>query len=511
VFDRGVHRPAGLATLVPLAVLALLAPTLMLLATRNYGLNISPDSAAYLAAAEGLARGEGVVGVDGEAMSLYAPGTSWLLTLPARWGDAEAAARLLNFAMLSALVFGVGLWLSRVVRKPVAVGAAALVAVSAPILDVHAWLWSEPPFILLSVLYVAVLVRIARSPDRVRALLITAGLLAAAATLVRYSGLSLLPIAVLVLLARVRSGRGRVLDCAIFGAAFALPVLVWLARNALLTGMVTGERVPNSASAGAILHMGVTTIGTWFVPTSVTGSSRTALMVVLAAAAVLLARAVRRRRPAATDLRLVVLGICGGHVVLTFAALVVMTSRTNVDPLGDRLLAPIVVPLVVALAAALDLALDGIPRRRAVALGAGALVLLGWGSVAAVATEVELGGEDLSSYNTPKWQNEGMRNLLARLPDGGTTTSNQPKAVNYLLGTPVRESPREHYYASTASPEGDRRRLAEMVAEGPVFLVWIGSEQAEGYHSPPQELAREFALDRLTRTAEGSIYRVSRK
>lgn len=94
------------ARITGVLLVAALGPVLVLLRTRSNGLNISPDSAAYLAAADGIASGRGVVGVDDRAMSLYAPGLPSLLALPARWGAAEDAARWLNLLLLAVLVGG---------------------------------------------------------------------------------------------------------------------------------------------------------------------------------------------------------------------------------------------------------------------------------------------------------------------------------------------------------------------------------------------------------------------
>ena len=494
--------------LLPLVLLALLGPALVLLLTRPYGINISPDSAAYLAGAEGLANGEGLDGVDGRPMSLYAPGLSWLLAVPAGRGAAEGAALALNLAGLAAIVLLVGLWLRRIVRPAVALAASALLAISAPLVYVHSWVWSEPLFILLSVGYLVLLVRIARSPDGVRRLAVAAGLVAAAATLVRYSGVSLLPVAGLALLTRPAPIRQRLADAIAFGVAFAVPVLPWLLRNQLRTGEITGERAVNAAPWTAIAEKGLTTLGSWFVPEPVTGPLRTALLLVLAVGGTALAAAVLRRRPLRTDPRSTVLVVAGATVVTVFAVLVALTARTNVDPLGDRLLAPLVVPLVVALATAVDVAIDGLPRRRALAVASAALTAVGSGWLAGTAAQVVTADEDLTSLNSPAWQDPDTLALVDAVPRNGTTISNSPRSVRYLLGAPVEDSPRTHHYASTAVPADDLPRLRSAVREGPVHLVWLGDEDRRGYHYAPHALAEHVAVRKLLETPNGAVYRI---
>jgi hypothetical protein len=493
---------------VPVLLVALLGPVLVLLRTRSDGLGISPDSAAYLAAADGIASGHGVVGADGRAMSLYAPGLPALLALPARWGVAEDAARWLNLAVLALLVGSLAWWLSRVVRLPLAVGAAGLVGLSAPILEIHSWLWSEPVYVLLVAVWLALLVRISGSRDRLLGLVALTGGVAALATLVRYSGVALAPTAAVVLLARAVPVRRRLADCLVYGVTFAAPVGAWLARNVLATGEITGERVANAAGPGAIAHEGLTTIGAWFVPAGSSGGLRDLLTVVLVAVVVGLGVAVVRRRPAASDGRRAVLTVCGTFVSVTFAAMVLMTSRTNVDPLSDRLLSPLVLPLLVLLVVALDVALDGVPRRRAVALAAVSAMVLGTASVTSAVVSVDRGGRGEPTYSSAMYRGDDVQALLAALPHGRTTMSNQALGLHYLLGSPVTDSPRRVHHASTVPVTEDIPRLRRLLGAGPVYLVWLGNEERSRYHDTPRDLARLFDLDVMTETPAGTVYRV---
>jgi hypothetical protein len=477
------------------------------LQTRDRGLNISPDSTFYIAAARGVAEGRGVVGIDGEPMSLYPPGLPWLLALPARLDVVVGGAQWLNLCCLAALVLGVGLWLSRLVRFPVAAGVATLLALSAPLLMVHTWLWSEPVYVLLSAVFLALLVRTALGGDRIRRVLAAAGLAAAAATLVRYAGLSLLPVAAGVLLLRPVPWRRRAGDAVVFGATFALPVAAWLARNVRVTGTMTGERAVNEAGPGPTAGLGIRTMADWFVPPELPVALRAVLVGVLVLGLLALVVAVARRRPAAPDPRTVVLAVAGGHVVSAFAVLVAMTSRTNVDPLGDRLLAPLVPALLVGVGVAVDLVLDGVGRRAGVAVGLAALVVLGAGSAGTVVARVAAGNQEGRGYNTGGWETPAVTDLLAPVPGGARVISNQHWGVYHVSGTPVAEGPRARYYRSTVRPPDDLARLDAELAEGRVYLVWIGDH--DGYHRTPEQLAERYRLTEVARTSRGQTYLLS--
>ncbi len=188
--------------------------------------------------------------------------------------------------------------------------------------------------------------------------------------------------------------------------------------------------------------------------------------------------------------------------------LVVLASRTNVDPLSDRLLSPLVVPLLVVLVVALDVVLDGLPHRRAVALGAVALVLLGTASVTSAVLEAGLGGRDEPTYSSPTFRDDDVQALLAALPEGRTTMSNQSRGLHYLTGSAVLDSPRRLHHASTVPVEDDIPRLRRLLGEGSVYLVWLGNERRSRYHHTPVILARTFVLDEVTHTPAGVVYRV---
>jgi hypothetical protein len=90
-----------------LGALAALAGALVLFATRRYGINISPDSTYYLAAARGVVRGAGVVGLNGAPLSLFPPGLPWVLAGAAAVGDPVTVARWFNAVLFGTSVFGV--------------------------------------------------------------------------------------------------------------------------------------------------------------------------------------------------------------------------------------------------------------------------------------------------------------------------------------------------------------------------------------------------------------------
>ncbi len=500
-----MSRP-GVLRAAAFAVPALAAPLLVVLSTRRDGLNLSPDSVAYLAAADGLADGAGVVGLDGGPLSLYAPGLPWVLALPAAHGVAVGAAYVLNLLTLAALVLGLGYWLDRFVRRSVAVAAAGAATVTAPLLSVHAWLWSEPLYILVTAGFLAVLVRLRTAGPRPTRWVVGAGLLAATATLVRYGGVSVLPIAAVVLLSLPVPWRERVRTAAVFAVAYAVPVGAWLARNAWLTDELAGERVSSATSSAVVLEDGVRTLARWLTPESLPPAGRLWACGLLAAGVVVLGVAARRDRSAGP--RGVVLAVLAGHVATAFLVLFVLTARANVNDLGPRLLSPLLVPLVALLAVAADLVLDRVPRPGRALCAALMVVAVGWCALPATVRQVSAAGAEAASFTRGRWQAEETQVLVAAVPAGSSVVSNSPWGVYYLTGRAVGESPRVRYHASELAPPGDADELVAAVRAGPTYLVWFARSDP-GYHDTPEHLAGRFGLTAVERSPAGVVYRVT--
>ena len=113
-----------------LGALGALAGALVLVATRRYSINISPDSTYYVAATRGVVRGDGVVGLNGAPLSLFPPALPLVLAGAAAVGDPVTVARWFNAVLFGTSVFGVGLFLAARIRLWLAVGVAATLAVS---------------------------------------------------------------------------------------------------------------------------------------------------------------------------------------------------------------------------------------------------------------------------------------------------------------------------------------------------------------------------------------------
>jgi len=484
--------------------LGALAGALVLVATRRYGINISPDSTYYLAAARGVVRGDGIVGLNGAPLSLFPPGLPWVLAGAAAVGDPVTVVRWFNAVLFGTSVFGVGLFLAARIRFWLAVGVAAALALSSSLLTVYTWLWSEPVYIAVSLVYLAVLVRVAGAARAGRTAIVVCGVLAGAATLTRYSGISLLPVAAVVLVGRSLPWRKKVGDVLVFGISFACVVLPWFVRNAVITGYPVGGRFSNQQPAVQILVEAIKGVSAWVVPDSAPWLVQGLLSLLTAGVIVVVVWAVWSWSTP-SGRRVIVLAVAAIYVLSAFTALYLIKVQITLDPLRGRLLAPLLPPALAAVGAGLDLAMDRLRRSAGIALACVAgLVFVGnvlFSPPGKVST-----ADTGHGLNTPKFANAETRALIAALPAESTVFSNLPDRVSYFGdGRPVVEPSLGHHASDIPH---DVARVSDALGDGPIYLVWFDGNG--DHHILFAALAYNFHLNEERRTNAGVVFSVAK-
>ena len=213
-----------------LAALSLFAACLVLLRNASYGPAISYDAAIYISVARSLLDGDGFVQFDSRPYTRTAPLFPALLAAAGAPGfDPRDAAGPFNAAVFGLTVFAAGWWLRRRVRSPFLLAFGCLaVALSAPLVELVSSAMSESAFFLLAVLALHHADR--RIGGGGGSALIWAAAFTALACLTRYVGVSLLAaIGLTLALSSGASLRRRWRDAALFIAASAAPLCIWLA------------------------------------------------------------------------------------------------------------------------------------------------------------------------------------------------------------------------------------------------------------------------------------------
>jgi hypothetical protein len=351
-----------------LGLMVLLAAVAVTWTSPN-GIGLRSDSAVYVAAARNLLAGHGLSWLSGggevRPMTLHAPLLSILLAGAEAIGfDAIAFARALNAVCLGLEVMLVGALARRLTRSSAFGLLAALVmAGTGEMLRAHAWLMSEPLFIVLTLAGILLLMEYLEAGRRMW--LVLGALAFGLASLARYGGLGL-PIAGALYLA-VDSGptwRRKFEDLALMLAIGLTPTAAWMARNYLLTGQTGGRTFGvHLENWPSLRDQAMAILLNWFAPLRfvdwiIDHEGLSAILVGLVGIGIAVLGALmltrRARQAVAGDRRmsgllLVVLCLLSYVAVLFFAALF-STPGADID---ERVLSPVYPLLWVALVAGL--------------------------------------------------------------------------------------------------------------------------------------------------------------
>jgi hypothetical protein len=327
------------------------------------GVGTSPDSAGYIAIARNLASGDGYHGLYGGPATIWAPLYPVMLALVSLVGvDALVVARWLNAVLFGANVLLIGLVLKRSTRRPwlPAFGSVLMLA-SVDQLHVHSMAWSEPLFIffcLSSFLFISKYCRRSSAPH-----LLVAAAAVALAAFTRYAGVTLIAAGlVAIMFFSQQAFRRRLAHAIAFAAIACAPLVLWLVRNLVVAGTLTGRTMRPQPIPWHQVNNGLATVSLWLLPEWVPYPLR-AIVVGLAVAAIVFAAVYLTRRAKRPDAapqgptlpRLPV--VAGTYIAAYFVMLslsLVFLSGVLGMYIDDRILAPLYPALLVVAVCLLD-------------------------------------------------------------------------------------------------------------------------------------------------------------
>lgn len=264
-----------------LLIISLIGAVILLYST-VWGLGWMSDSFQYVSSAVNFARGAGLSFSVGPgktaALTHYPP--MYPITLSAfefLGVDPIEGARWLNAVLLGFNVLLVGIGIKVLTRSNIfAWLGAGIFAISPAVLEVHAWLLSEPLYLFfsnLSMLSLAGFIVSRRSERDLRSIpvvLFCLSILSAGAALVtRFVGLSLIAAGFLGVLVSIPRSWGRKLWVAFsWGFGSLIPMLIWSLRNLTLTGSTVDRTLMWNSLTDKNIGMLVNTTLTWWLPAS---------------------------------------------------------------------------------------------------------------------------------------------------------------------------------------------------------------------------------------------------
>ena len=552
---KAPRRIDGFAWLA--ALIAATGAAHLWLRASTWGLALNNDGVMYLAAAEGLAAGAGLVDLEGDPLTGYAPFFPMLLALLSLFGiETLTAGRIVNIAAFGLIILASGLYLGRRLEsRLLALGAAVVIMTSLSLSHWFSSFLSEPLFILLTLLALIALDAFLRQSHQTAsggtAFLALSILCVGIAAITRWAGVALIFAAPLIIAARCKPWRTGLKLAALYGLFASVPLAIALGRNWAVSATLTGPRpLASGQLLSDSLQQTAHELGRWLMPITA-GPDPLPLpagwpalgtewsLYALAAGGVLAglgAALVGPRRfggqTAASPAR--DSGFVFGMFTLVYiATLIIVVPLTVEERIGSRYLAPCVAPVLFLGAFLLDALLRGARREQGLAAGArrvaAALVLIGClvnvgfnvkRNVALTAVALDTGhfdktypGMRWATYNTAHWAQLEIIRYLKAQPLTGLVYANN-RALLYYPGGARAPIIRVRYPAEQVHDCQAYLRWAvaqvRREARGPeaAWIVWINRQaQRKNWCNIPEEQLPP-QLEAVASFASGAVFRL---
>ena len=511
-----------------LVAVAALGAGLVLLRLASYGPRMPWDAVNYITVARNLLVGDGLVGLSYNPLVAWPPLYPALLAGGGLFGfDPYAVAGPLNAVIFGLTVLVAGWWLRRHLHSRFLwLWGCLSIALALPLAEIASHAMSESVFILFVTLALTQVDAHLRGGGR--AALVRAAAFSALACLTRYMGVSLiLAVVPMLLVARV-APREKMKRIAIYTLIAAAPVGLWMLRNFLIVGSMTGERGRGFYSfdfiMGEVLQVAVRD---WWL----LGLTAPVLLALVMAACHGFWRLWRWKRdaPGVSDVAWGPFCVFGGFALAYLMLLVVaMMSGSVSDGLQWRYLAPVYIPLLFAALLLMDSALQYarrdapqgiVPRRRGVqAIGTGGILtaVLTLALSLQAAWLVALHDREMRFWNAGKrqeyaglrWKNSESVQYLRETPLAGLVWSNVRFVTSLYAYGPAR------HYKLPCEPDRLRSALLNPPDSGEVHVLYFSdwgwwnpcSQQQHEYLG--NAVSRECLLELVAELADGKLYRL---
>lgn len=353
---REVKQKQKIVVGIPfLVMLSVLGFWLILYSTSKYGPATTHDSVAYMYAAESLLNGKRLLyfGYDTPFVQ-WPPLFSFVLSGINLLGcDLVIMSGYLNAFIFALIIFFSGYWLLKGTRNYIiAITGTITILASIPISYVSKYIWSEPLFILFTLLFMISLDNyINKCALR---FLIGASIFAALACLTRYIGVTVIITGCILLLIQGKKFINKFVEIVIFGLISAIPTTAWIIRNYLVFNTLAGERTPAKCTFDQNITTAFEIIASWFAPFY----SRLALYIILGLCAIMsiiiimvkLSKDIKQGQGAKESkfeaYRILIPFIFS---LIYISYLLIFASTVAFDSINNRLLAPAYVPIIMTM------------------------------------------------------------------------------------------------------------------------------------------------------------------
>jgi hypothetical protein len=503
-------------TTILLLIASLPGPLFLIWIASRYQLSLTSDSVSYISAADSLREGRGLISFNGLPYVYWPPMLPWVLAFLSFVGiPVIKAGAVINATSWfgAALISGVWLW-ELLGNRILACAIAFWISISAAILSVALYLWSEALFSFFLIYSLWGLHRYLSAYGR-QSLLI-AGLFCGFAALTRYVGAVLFGVEILVL-SLFASTQRRFWFLIGFATIAAAPLSAWILRNLIVAGSATGIRVAGNQTLKTTFYATVGEVGSWFIAWPFADYNALAgigILICLAAGVAISLRSILRKEHSPLHISTLLVGTFS---IVYLGAIILAVVMSNSCCVSGRYEAPAFITVVLGVTFSVILLTEVATRLQSsgqLMLKTVAALLVVLGTSASLSKSISHArmflyhgpdGYSQARFLEPDW----IEYAKALSPDV-VIFSNAPAAVYLALGLRTSFTPWRHAYASLVTFD-ELPAFARVVATTPrVFIVWF-KEYMPDYLFDLKALQTVTSLKLVADFPHVSIYEVSTK
>lgn len=503
-----------------LALLGLAGASALLIAMSRNGAGISPDSVIYISTARNIANGRGFVTYVDAPLVLQPPSYPAILGFIALIFGVDP---LLSAPIINAILFGFTLYLSGTLLLEhlksfpflALIGTISLL-VSIPLITVFLMAWSEPLFIFFLVVYLTSMSTYMKRKD-IKSLLLLS-LSTTLACLTRYIGVVLIATGILgTFLIWQGNIKTKYVHTVIFTSVSILPLAMWIGRNYVLSGTFFGPRSPSLHPLQDNIGYTFSTILHWYLPSLILHNPPLLLLliiiigsftgIVFAIAKIPFRVSFQHRTyPFIVFTIFFIIGYTG--------FLIISSTTTNYDPIGDRLLSPIVVPVTLLLFSVVT-TFARLLKARFTARVVDLAIIAGstlWLIYPTCATGINIMHHfsEGTGYSARTWKsNQTIQYIRQNTLSDCTIYTNGSDVIYLLLSMNVKSIPSKSSGAQTLADVSPLK--GRFPQEGKACIIWFDQITWRNYLFTPSELLSVTNVERVINLGDGTLYFVSRK
>lgn len=451
-------------------LISMIGLLMILIYTKHGGIGISPDSIAYLSVARNIITHGSPVDYTLSPLVDFPVCYPFFLSIAGfvTGHDPLVIAPWLNGLLFAGLIVLLGHLINSFegVTKTYKWIILVCIALSPSLLEIYSMLWSETLFILLTIVFVTAFGHYLKKRSVVS--LLCCALIASAACITRYAGVTLIGAGLLLLVAdRSLGWQKKLQHCLWFGLGSVSLLLLNLVRNRLITGSLTGPREPGILTLSDNLIFTGRVICNWLpVPGEQSQLvSGIAILVLIVISLLFLKRSWFGTVPLSTE------NCFAAFFIVYTVFIIAISTLSHFEQINNRLLSPLYIPMVISLSSWVPGAVRRLPVTSRRFMGALAIfIALGFAAyqykqVSVMYDDVKDSG--IPGYTEDSWKNSETAAFLRKQADyfdpDYEVYSNAHEAAYFNGGLITESLPHRR----------DKKDTFELLNGDAFYLIWF--------------------------------------